>query len=103
MLARLNVLPKSLFPARVVLWVDVVELYGRHAVDLNDRIAHAHRVMVHVGVEIGKAACWEEHHLALIELISHSDFEVTRNHSNILALGVPMGSDSVAVRHLDAD
>src|ERR1019366_4776097 len=94
---------KSLFPARVILWVYVVELYGRHAVDLNYSIADAHRIMVHVGVEISEAARWEGHHLALIELITHSHFEGTRNHGNVLVLRVPMGSDFVAIGHLDAD
>jgi hypothetical protein len=47
---------EGLLFARIVPRIDIVELQGGASVNLNNDFARGHRVMVHVRVEIGKAA-----------------------------------------------
>src|SRR5215469_5224836 len=62
-----------LFPPWVIVRIDIVELEGRHSVNLHHDLSACHRVMMHVWVEIGEAAGRELSHLRLIEAIAHSD------------------------------
>src|ERR1700722_14341718 len=86
-------LPGLFLPARIVLRIDVIELHRRHPVDLHHNIAAGHRVVVHVGIEIGKAARGKTQHAALVEVVAHANFECPRNHSHILAVRMPMRCD----------
>jgi len=47
---------EGLLFARVVPGIDVVELQGSASVNLNNDFARGHRIMVHIRIEIGKAA-----------------------------------------------
>src|ERR1700733_650691 len=47
---------KDLFLARIVCGIYIIKLQGRAAVDLHDDFAGGHRVVMHVGIEIGEAA-----------------------------------------------
>jgi|KBSSwiStaDraftv2_1062776.scaffolds.fasta_scaffold54340_2 hypothetical protein len=47
---------EGLLFARIVPRIDIVELQGGASVNLNNDFARGHRVMVHVRIEIGKAA-----------------------------------------------
>ena len=47
---------EHLLLARVVCRIDIVKLQWRVAVDLHDDFAGSHRVVMHVGIEIGEAA-----------------------------------------------
>jgi hypothetical protein len=59
--------------------MDVVELHGCDAVNLDDDFAGGHRVVVHVGIEVGEAAGGEGCHLVCVEGVSHPDFESSRD------------------------
>src|SRR6266852_1626047 len=85
----------------IVARIDVVDLKWRCAVHLNHRLAHCHRVMMHAGVEVRKAAGREQGHFAHVETIPHADLETSRDHSRVLALGVPMRRETVAVGHFE--
>src|SRR5580700_5984751 len=61
--------------AGVVVRIDVVELKRRLSVDLHYGFSGGHGVVVHVGVEEGKAAGNKDFHLAGVKLIAHADFE----------------------------
>lgn len=49
-------------PARVVVGIDVVELKGRLAVNLDNGFSASHGVVVHVGIEKSKATGRERGH-----------------------------------------
>ena len=51
-----RVMERNLLFARIVPRIDIVELQGCVSVNLNNDLARCHRVMVHVRIEIGKAA-----------------------------------------------
>src|SRR5260370_33266913 len=70
-------------PAWVVARIDVVELQGRLAVDLHDSLTASHGVVVHVGVEKGKAPGNERFHLVGVKLIAHADFERSGNNGDV--------------------
>ena len=59
--------------------------------------------MVHVWVEVGEASGREQHHLGFVELVAHSYLEVSRKNRDVLAVGMPMRGDLVAVGHFEAD
>src|ERR1700691_5798026 len=59
--------------ARIVAGIHVYELNRRHPVDLNHGLPDSHGVVMHTGVEVGKAARREDHHLARVEAVSHPD------------------------------
>src|SRR5260370_34783899 len=89
--------------AWVVLRIDVVDTYRRHAVDLDDSLSGSCGVVVHAWFQVGEAACPEAHHLACIELIAHTDLESTRQHRNVLPIGMSVRCDFVAIRHFEAN
>ena len=85
---------------RVVVRVDVVELKRRLTVDLHDGLAASHGVVVHVGVQEGERAGNESVHSVGFELVAHTQLERSRDYRDILPQRVEMGSDPVAVGHL---
>ena len=89
--------------AGIVLGIDVVELGWGGAVDLDDDFAIGHGVVVHVGVEISKAASGESGHLGFVKAIAHADLESSGNDGDVFAMRMPMGRDAIAVRHLQTD
>src|ERR1700683_1490160 len=91
--------PKNLLLAWVVVWIDIVKLQGRASVDLHDDFPGSHRVVMHVGVEIGEAAGGERSHLVLVEGVSHAALERARNDRDVLPQGMPVRCDSITVRH----
>jgi hypothetical protein len=90
-------------PAGVIVSIDVVELKWRLSVDLHDSLSASHGIVMHVGIEKGKAPCSERFHLVGIELIAHADFERPGNDRDVFPLRVPMGSDAEPIRHLQAN
>jgi hypothetical protein len=42
-------------------------------------------------------------HLTFVEGVSHADFEITREHRRIFAVGMPMWRNPVTVWHLQPD
>lgn len=94
---------KLFLAAGVIVGINVVELNGCHAMDLDYDFTARLDVVVHVRIEIGKAAGWKAHHGSLLEVVAHADFERTRDYGYVLALGVPVGRDAVSVGHFQAD
>src|SRR5579864_7771197 len=93
--------PVRLFlAAGIVFRIDVIELHWCHAVNLDYRLAAGRDVVVHVGIEIGKATRREARHLTLIEVIAHPNLQGPRDHRYVFALGMPMRRDSISRRHL---
>lgn len=43
--------------------------------NLHHDFSAGHRVMMHIGVEIGETAGWEISHLGFVEVVPHSNFE----------------------------
>src|SRR5215470_9059109 len=58
---------------------------------------------MHLGVEIGEASSREGIHLPRFKLVSHTYLELSRDHRDVLALGMPVWGDLIAVRHFDTD
>jgi hypothetical protein len=90
-------------PARVVVGIDVVELKGRLAVDLDNGFSASHGVVVHVGIEKSKATGRERGHFVDFEFITHANLERTGNDRDVFALRVKMRRDAETVRHLQAN
>jgi len=72
---RRRQLRASLLLARVIRRIDIIELHRRHSVDLHHGRARGHRIVVHVGIEIAKAARRKRHHFRLIEFVAHAKLE----------------------------
>ena len=71
--------------------------------DLHDSLAASHGVVVHVGVEKGKAAGNERFHLVDFKLIAHADFERSGNNGDVFPAGVEVGVNAEAIGHLQAN
>src|SRR6266852_7418588 len=89
--------------AGIVGGINVVELYRRSNMNLDCRFSAHHGVVVHAGIQKGKAAGGEAHHFALIELVAHANFDRSCDHSDVLAPGMPMRSNLVSIRSLQTD
>src|SRR6516225_1177261 len=89
--------------AGVVVRIDIVELKRRLTVDLHNSFSGGHRIVVHVGVEEGKASGNESFHLAGVKLIAHADFECSGNDRDVFPVRVPMGRDTEPIGHLQAN
>ena len=89
--------------AGIIRGIYVVELYWRRTMNLDCRFPAHHGVVVHAGIQKGEAAGGEAHHFALIELVAHANFDRSCNHSDVLAPGMPMRSNLVSIRSLQAD
>src|ERR1700722_18224308 len=94
---------KDLLLARVVCGIDIVKLQGRAAVNLHDDFAGSHRVVMHVGIEIGEAAGRERPHLVFVEGVSHPNLERARDDRDVLAQGMPVGRDAISVWHFQTN
>ena len=71
--------------------------------DLDNGFSASHGVVVHVGVEKGKAPGSERVHLVGVKLIAHADFERPRNDRDVFSVRVKMGRDAEPIRHLQAN
>src|ERR1700677_3251715 len=89
--------------AGIVGRVDVIELHRRLAVNLNHSFPRCASVVVHARVQIGKAAGRKLHRLAVIPLISHANFQRSRNHCHVFSQWMGVGSDFVSIWHLQAN
>src|SRR5262249_52494840 len=87
--------------ARVVGGVEVLDLPGAVAVQLDDGLALGPDEVLHAG---GPGAERAGRHLAAllgIELIAHADVERSRDDGDVLRLGVHVRRDAVPVRELE--
>jgi len=71
--------------------------------DLDNGFSRGHGVVVHVGVEEGKAPSNENVHLAGVKLIAHADFERPGDDRDVFPARVPMRRDTEPIRHLQAN
>ena len=70
--------------------------------NLDHNLSAGHRIVMHIGIEIGKTAPRKIAHLGLIEAISHPYLKSPCNHSYVLAFRMPVRGDAISVRHLQA-
>src|ERR1700730_4983704 len=95
--------PNLLFPAWVVLRMDVVELKWRFPVDLHNRFSAGHGKVMHVRVKKSEAAGCERFHFVGLEVVAHSDFEGSRDDRHIFAFRMKMRRNAKPIRHLQSN
>ncbi len=71
--------------------------------DLHDSLTASHGVVVHVGVEKGKAPRNKRFHLAGVKLITHADFERSGNDSDVFPAGVEVRINAETIGHLQTN
>src|SRR5262245_2765256 len=84
----------------VVVGVQVVELPGTHAVELDDRLAVGPEVVVHLWRQVAESTGRDLHALRLVERVPHSDVRGPRDHGYVFIRRMPVRHDLVARRHL---
>jgi hypothetical protein len=95
--------PNLLFPAWVVLRINVVELKWGSPVDLHNCFSAGHGEMVHIGVKESEAAGCERFHFVGLELVAHPDFEGPGDDGDIFAFRMKMRRNAEPIRHLQAN
>ena len=68
--------------------------------NLDNGFSGGHGIVVHVGIEKGKAPGNERFHLVGVKLVAHANFERSGNDRHVFSVWVPMGSDAEPIRHL---